>query len=213
MSECASKDVLSKSEPPLGRDTIALIMPGDSETHDLTAVLAAAAQGDIAARDQFVEAVYQQLHRLAAHVLSAERPGLTFQTTALVNEALLRLFGGSALSAMGRKHFFNVAARQMRRILIDRARSHNAEKRLAEKVSLDDAPPVAVRRSAELIAVDDALNELEKIDPAAANVVDLKYFGGFTDQESAAFLDVSLSQFRRDWEYARAWLHDRLSQR
>lgn len=182
-------------------------MPGFDDP-DLTRVLASAAAGDIGARDYFVDAVYQQLRRIAAHVLSNERRGPTLQTTALVNEALLRLFGDTVPTAEDRRHFLNVAARQMRRILIDRAREHNAEKRKGLKVSLDDAGQIPSGRSAELVALDDALNALAEVDPRAADVVEKKYFGGYTDEETAEVIGISLAQVRRDWVYARTWLHD-----
>ena len=174
-------------------------------------MLAAAADGDIEARDHFVEAVYRQLHRIASRVLSVDRPGVTLQTTALVNEALMRLFHEKALRANDRNHFLNVAARQMRRILIDRARLHDAEKRRGQQISLEDAGQFSLERSAELIRLDDALRELAEVDPAAADVVEKKYFGGYTDEETAEILGVNIARVRRDWAYARAWLHDHLT--
>lgn len=185
-------------------------MPGFDDTN-LTQILASAAAGDLAARDYFVEAVYRQLQRIAAHVLVSERPGPTLQTTALVNEALLRLFGDTIPTADDRRHFLNVAARQMRRILIDRAREHNAGKRKAVKVALEDAGQIGQQRSAELLALDDALHVLADVDPRAADVVEKKYFGGYTDEETANLLDINIAQVRRDWVYARNWLHDYLA--
>ena len=178
---------------------------------DLTMMLAAAAAGDRGARDQFVEAVYRQLHRIASRMLAGERDALTFQTTALVNEALLNLFGTQALRAADRRHFLNIAAKQMRQILIDHARAHHAAKRSAVKVSLDEAGQFSLERSAELVALDDALKALAEVDPAAAEVVEQKYFGGYTDEETAEILGVNVAKVRRDWAYARAWLHDYLT--
>jgi RNA polymerase sigma-70 factor, ECF subfamily len=178
---------------------------------DLTLLLAAAAEGDIAARDRFVETVYREIHRLASRILSGERAGVTLQTTALVNEALLRLFGEKVLAANDRHHFLNVAAVQMRRLLVDRARAHNAAKRKGEHISLEDAGQISLERSAELVALDDALKALAAADPAAAEVVEKKYFGGYTDEETAAILRINVAKVRRDWVYARAWLHDYLS--
>jgi RNA polymerase sigma factor (TIGR02999 family) len=190
-------------------------MPGFDDP-DLTRVLASAVAGDAAARDHFVEAVYQQLRRLAAHVLRNERPGQTLQTTALVNEALLRFFGNGIPNAENRRHFLNVAARQMRRILIDRARLRNADRRQGVQVSVEnlalkDAGKIAIERSAELVALDDALNALAEVDARAADVVEKKYFGGYTDEETADVLGINVAQVRRDWTYARTWLHDYLS--
>jgi RNA polymerase sigma factor (TIGR02999 family) len=158
-----------------------------------------------------VDAVYRQLHRMAAKILRGERPGVTFQTTALVNEALVHLFEGKPLRAADQRHFLNIAAQQMRRILIDRARARYAIKRDGVKVSLEDAGNISLERPDELVALDDALNELGEADAAAAKVVELKYFGGYTDEETAEILEVNVAKVRRDWAYARAWLHDRLT--
>lgn len=128
-----------------------------------------------------------------------------------MNEALLRLFSGQQLRANNRKHFLNIAARQMRRVLIDRARAHGSAKRKGIPIELDDAGEIYTERSAELVALDDALNALAEIDPAAADVVEKKYFGGYTDEETAAILETNVTRVRRDWAYARAWLHDYLS--
>lgn len=185
----------------------------ESNEQDLTAILEAAAGGDLEARDQFVEAVYRQLHRLAGGILHGDRPGVTLQTTALVNEALLHLFGDKIPKSNDRKHFLNIAAQQMRRILIDRARAHDSAKRKGLTVSLEDAGQIPMDRSAEIVALDEGLKALAEIDPAAADVVEKKYFGGYTDEETAEILGVSLSRVRRDWTYARAWLHDYLTTR
>jgi RNA polymerase sigma factor (TIGR02999 family) len=187
------------------------MIPGPD--NDIEVLLASAAAGDLAARDQFIEKVYRQLHRLAAVILSGEQKGGTLQTTALVNEALLHLIGDRVLKVNDRRHFLNVAAVQMRRILIDRARARCSEKRRHGKVSLEDAGQIAFDRSEELVALDDALKDLEQVDPAAAEVVEKKYFGGYTDQETAEILGVNVAKVRRDWTYARAWLHDYISAR
>ena len=183
----------------------------DSENLDLTSMLRAAADGDDRARDEFVAAVYRQLHRIASYMMSRESPGQTLQATALVNEALMQLFGGRIPTANDRKHFLNVAAGQMRRILIDRARSKSRGKRKGVKLGLDEAGQIPSERREELVALDDALTELAKVDPAAADVVEKKFFGGYTDEETAEILNVSLAKVRRDWTYARAWLHHYLS--
>jgi len=187
------------------------MIPGSEDT--VEALLASAAAGDLAARDQFLEKVYRQLHRLAAVILSGEQKGGTLQTTALVNEALLHLIGNKILKVNDRHHFLNVAAAQMRRILIDRARARCSGKRRHGKVSLEDAGQIAFDRSDELVALDDALQALAKVDPAAAEVVEKKYFGGYTDQETAKVLGVNVAKVRRDWTYARAWLHDHMAER
>jgi RNA polymerase sigma factor (TIGR02999 family) len=185
----------------------------EGKDQDLTSLLAAAAGGDQAARDQFVEVTYSYLHNLAGRIMSAEAASPTLQPTLLVNEALLRLFSGQPLQASNRKHFLNIAARQMRRVLIDRARAHRSSKRQGAVMNIDDAPQisVAMERSAELVALDDALQALAEVDPSAAEVVEKKFFGGYTDEETAAILEISLAQVRRDWTYARAWLHEHLT--
>ncbi len=183
----------------------------DTEDQDLTLMLAAAAGGDMVARDQFVEATYQRLHHLAGRIMGSEAPGATLQPTVLVNEALLRLFGGRPLQAESRKHFLNIAAQQMRRLLIDRARAHHSNKRKGAVIALDDAPQVSLERSAELVALDDALHVLAEVDPNAADVVEKKFFGGYTDEETAVILNTNVGRVRRDWTYARAWLHDYLT--
>jgi RNA polymerase sigma factor (TIGR02999 family) len=186
-------------------------MPGDSSAN-LSEILASASRGDLAAQDQFVEAVYQQLHKLAAHMLRGEKAVLTLQTTALVNESLLQLCGGRFMTANDERHFFNTAAQQMRRILIDRARARSAVKRDGVRLSLEDAGQIPLERPGELIALDDALKALAEIDAAAERVVELKYFGGYTDQETADILEINIARVRREWTYARAWLHDFLMQ-
>ncbi len=179
-----------------------------SADENLEALLHAAAEGDLAARDEFVEKIYHQLHRLAGVILSGEKKGGTLQTTALVNEALIHMIGPQVLKVNDRRHFLNVAAVQMRRILIDRARARSAGKRRHGRISLEDAGQISLDRSAELVELDDALKELARVDPAAAEVVEKKYFGGYTDEETAEILGIHVSKVRRDWAYARAWLHD-----
>src|ERR1017187_7333963 len=131
---------------------------------DWTKVLSDASGGNREARDRLVEMVYRELHRRASRMLRRERPGVTFQTTALVNEALLNLFGGKPLKAHDQRHFLNIAAQQMRRILIDRARARSAAKRKGFQVALEDAGQIPVERSAELVALDDAMKVLAGIE-------------------------------------------------
>lgn len=187
-------------------------MMDGTEDQDLTVMLAAASEGDLAAREQLVEATYRHLHHVAQVMMSSERQGATIQPTALLNEALLRLFSGKTLQANDRKHFLNIAAQQMRRVLIDRARLHGAAKRKGAAISLEDAGAIPVERSADLVALDDALKALADVDGRTADVVEKKYFGGYTDEETAAILGMSVAQVRRDWTYARAWLHTYLEQ-
>lgn len=182
------------------------------DDHDsLNELLAAASRGDAEAEARFVEVVYKQLHKMAGYILRGERAVVTLQTTALVNEALVHLCGDHALKANDHRHFLNTAAQQMRRILIDRARAKNAAKRQGLQVALEAAGQVPLERPEELVALDDALKELQMIDPKAERVVELKYFGGYTDEETADILEVNVARVRRDWTYARAWLHDYLT--
>lgn len=180
---------------------------------DVTALLAAASAGDREAEARFVEVVYHQLHKLAAYIMRGESGMVTLQTTALVNEALIHLCGGRSIDAKDQRHFFNTAAQQMRRILIDRARAKRAAKRNGQNVSLEEAGQIPLERPEELVALDDGLQLLKSIDPAAERVVELKYFGGYTDEETAAILEVNVAKVRRDWTYARAWLHEHLTKK
>jgi len=178
---------------------------------DWAGVLAAASADDPEAKDRLIEMRYRELHRIASYLLRKERPTVTFQTTELLDEALLRIFGGKTLHANDQRHFLNIAARQMRNILTDRARARAYAKRKGIKVGLDDAPQIAVVRPSELVALDDAMKSFADDQPLGARVVELKYFGGYTDEETAKILEINIAQVRREWTYARAWLHDYLS--
>lgn len=182
--------------------------------HRITNLLNQASQGDRRASDEIISIVYGELHRLASHYLAGERPGHILQTTALVNETYLRLFGTDSTPRLNNStHFFVVAATQMRRILVDHARSNRARKRSGVKIPLDEACQVSSERSEDLVALDDALKELEQIDPEACQVVELRFFGGYTDKEVSEILHRNIAKVRRDWEFARAWLYDRLEEK
>jgi RNA polymerase sigma-70 factor (ECF subfamily) len=180
---------------------------------DITGLLLAWGGGDREALDRLMPLVYQELRRLAHHQRRRERPGDTFQTTALVNEAYLRLVDYERVSARDRAHFLSIAAQAMRRILIERARSRRTDKRGsgAQKVSLDEMADVAGERATELVALDDALNTLAAIDERKARLVELRYFGGLTIEETADVLGVSTPTVERDWRTARIWLHREIS--
>lgn len=180
---------------------------------DFTGLLAAVRNGDPEAKEQLVALVYQDLRRLARHHMSRERADHTLQPTALVNEVYMDLFGEEIIEYQNRSHFFIVASQQMRRILIDRARAHNAARRSGGfiKVPLDAAADVPQEIDLDLVALDDALTELESFDPEVSKVVELRFFGGLTVQEVATFLDISIAKVKRDWEYAKVWLYNRLS--
>ena len=164
--------------------------------------------GDQTALDRLMPLVYEELRRIAGHYMRNERQGHTLQTSALVNEAYLRLVDHENIEWQNRAHFFGVAAQAMRRVLVDYARNRNYQKRGAgaRKVSLDKAATVAEEHAAEMIALDDALGELAKIDERKCRVVELRYFGGLSVEETAEALGVSVQTVGRDWSTAKAWL-------
>lgn len=193
-------------------------MSGDSEQRapseapDLTSLLNRMRQGDQKAGNEAIALVYGELHRIASREMRHEREGHLLQTTALVNEAYLRLLGSRSVEIQDRAHFFALASKQMRRILIDHARSENAQRRggQAVRLDLDRVALPSASQSVDLLLLNEALEELERIDPRAAQVVELRYFGGYTDHEVVEALGASLSTVRRDWEFARSWLFDRM---
>jgi RNA polymerase sigma factor (TIGR02999 family) len=178
--------------------------------HDVTELLRSWARGDREALDRLVPLVHDQLHRLAHQSMRGERPGHTLQTTALVNEAYLRLVDAGSVHWQDRTHFFAIAATVMRRILVDFARARRAAKRqailLAAPIDVDRVLVPAAQPDADVVALDDALQSLAGFDPRGARVVELRYFGGLTVDESAEVLGVSPKTVKRDWTAARAWL-------
>lgn len=180
-----------------------------SPSNDVTRLLRDWKQGDDAALEQLTPLVYQELHRLADSYLRRERPGHTLQPTALVHEAYMRLIGQSHPEWQSRGHFYGVAARLMRQILVDHARSHRAAKRGGgdRKLSLEDVTLFSAERSAELVALDDALNELAKVDPRKSKAVELRFFGGLTAEEIGEALEISVATVGRELRMAEAWLY------
>jgi RNA polymerase sigma factor (TIGR02999 family) len=181
---------------------------------EITQLLLAWNQGDPSALDQLIPLVYEELRHLAKHYMARERPGHALQTTALVNEAYLRLIDASQVRWQNRAHFLAVSAQLMRRILVDVARSQHNLKRGGEarRVSLDEALVVSTEPGADLVALDDALSALEALDRRQSQVVELRFFGGLSVEETAEALKVSPTTVRRDWTLARAWLYRELSQ-
>jgi len=179
-----------------------------SETHEVTLLLAEWAKGNAQALEQLTPLVYDRLRQLAASYLRKERQGHTLQPTALVHEAYLRLVDQAKQNWQSRAHFYGVAARLMRQILVDHARQRRAGKRAGSRVrvSLDQALSFEKARSADLIALDMSLNALEKIDARKCKAVELRYFGGLSLEETAQALDISLITVRRDLKMAEAWL-------
>jgi RNA polymerase sigma factor (TIGR02999 family) len=178
---------------------------------NLTALLVEWRDGDEAALESLMPLVYDQLRRIAHRYVQRERAGHTLQTSALVNEAYLRLAGQNVVWE-NRAHFFAVTAKVMRHILIDHARRRSYTKHGGEarQVSLDEASAMSLERAAELIALEEALDELAELDPRKSRVVELRYFGGLSLEETAEVLKVSLMTVRRDWRAAKAWLYRRL---
>ena len=184
-----------------------------SQPHEITQLLAEWSEGNQAALDKLYPLVYNELRRLAHGYLRRERKGHTLQTTALINEAYLRLVDQKQAHWANRSHFFAISAQIMRRILIDHARRYDYAKRGggAPRISLDEAAVVAKERARELLMLDEALNGLAKIDPRRGRVVELRYFGGLNNEEIAAVLKISENTVTRDWNMARAWLYQELS--
>ena len=182
-------------------------------THEITQLLIAWDKGDAVALDQLMPLVHRELHRIARRYMAAERPGHVLQTTALINEAYLRLIDWKNVQWQNRSHFFGLAAHLMRHILVDFARAQHREKRGGDRllVSLSEAANQGEERSADLVALDDALKDLEKLDPRQARVVELRFFAGLSLEETAEALKVSVGTVRRDWSLAEAWLYRELS--
>jgi RNA polymerase sigma factor (TIGR02999 family) len=182
---------------------------------DVTSLLVAWSEGDKAALALLVPRIYAELHRLAHHHMRAERRGGLLQTTALVNEAYLRLVDTRRIRWESRAHFLGVAAQAMRRVLVDAARARGARKRggAESPVVLDEGLLAAPGRSASLLALDDALTALASVDPRKSQVVELRYFAGLSVAETAAVLGVSAETVQRDWRVAKAWLLRELSGR
>ena len=186
--------------------------PEDGQAPQFTLLLRRMQQGDREAGNQAVKLVYRELHGIASRELRRERPGHTLVPTALIHEAYLRLAGSGPLEIQNRGHFLALASQQMRRILVDHARAKNAQRRggNAIQVGLDRAHAGLDPPSIDLLLLDEILRDLERNEPRAARVVELRYFGGYTDREAAEALGVSLATVRRDWEFARCWLFERM---
>jgi len=180
---------------------------------DATALLQAWSDGDASAFDKLVPLVYGELHALADRYMRNERPDHTLQPTSLVNEAYVRLIDVNRVRWQNRAHFLAVAANTMRRILVDFARKRHRHKRGGDVtlIALDDAMDIDQTRSADLVAVDDALTALAAVDQRMSQVVELRFFGGLTVEETAAALNISPETVMRDWRTAKAWLHRELS--
>jgi RNA polymerase sigma factor (TIGR02999 family) len=182
-------------------------------TQEITQLLVAWSNGDEAALNKLTPVVSRELHRLAKRYMEREDPGHTLQTTALVNEAYLRLVDSSKVKWQNRAHFFALSAKLMRHILVDFARQHRSLKHGgdAQQVTLDEALIVSSKPQASLVALDEALSALAVLNPRQSRVVELRFFGGLSLEEAAEALRVSVGTVRRDWTFARAWLHRELA--
>jgi RNA polymerase sigma factor (TIGR02999 family) len=176
---------------------------------DVTTLLSQMARGEAEAASRLIPLVYDELHRLAAAYMRRERGDHTLQATALVNEAYLKLIEQRSVDWQGRSHFFGLAAQMMRRILIDHARGHLRGKRGGGErpVPLDEAVVFSPEQSSELIRLDESLLRLAKIDPRQAKIVELRFFGGLTVEQTAEVMGISPKTVKRDWSVAKAWLH------
>ena len=179
----------------------------------VTELLVAWSEGDKAALDELMPVVYDELRRLAKNYLSRERPDHTLQTTALVHEAYLRLIDQKSVDWQNRAQFFGIAAQMMRRILINHAKDRQAQKRegYATKVSLDEAVSFFEKREVDLMALDEALNDLAALDPQQTRIVELRFFGGLTIDEVSTVLGISPATTKREWDSAKLWLRRQLN--
>ena len=186
--------------------------PRQAGPQEVTQLLANWSQGDPTALEKLIPLVYKELRHLAHRYMEGQRPNHTLQTTALVNEAYLRLADQSKPNFTNRSHFFAVAAKAMRQILVDYAKAQQREKRGAgaSKVELNEAALISPEQTSAILDVDEALEKLAVLDSRKARVVELRYFGGFNQDEIAEVLKISTVTIRRDWVFARAWLYTEL---
>ena len=190
-----------------------MIGPVTHATHEVTKLLKAWSDGDQSALDKLMPLVYEELHRLAHQHMRREKPGHMLQTSALLNEAYLRLVDQSRLHWENRGHFFGIAARLMRQILVDEARRRSFAKRGGGmiQIPLEEAATATQQQSVNVVALDDAMKSLEKIDERKSRIVELRFFGGMSIEETAEVLKVSPGTVMRDWTFARAWLRKEMS--
>lgn len=183
-------------------------------SHEVTELLLAWSAGDEGALDRLVPLVYAELHRLAKGYMRKERAGQTLQTTALIHEAYLRLIDANRVEWQNRAHFFGVAGHIMRQILVAMARQRGSQKRGggARQISMDEGLVVTQQQDEDLVAIDEALSALAEVDTRKAQVIELRFFGGLTEEETAVALKVSPETVRRDWRLARSWLRRKLSE-
>src|SRR5437588_7795197 len=185
---------------------------GEPAMSNLSTLLRAWSDGDKSALDRLTPIVYEELRRLARRYMKGERAGHSLQTTALVNEAYMRLVDYKRMQWQNRAHFFAVSAQLMRRILVEHARRHNLKRGGGvQHVSLEEAAVVGGDQDADLVVLDDAMNALARIDPRKVQVVEMRFFGGLSVEETAEVLKISTVTVKRDWRGARAWLYRKLT--
>jgi len=184
----------------------------EPQTVRVTQLLLEVSEGNRTAVEELLPLIYDELRRLAGGYLRRERANHTLQATALVHEAYMKMVDQTRVQWQNRAHFFGVAANLMRRILVDHARTHGAQKRGSgvEKLSLEEGLMASADRAAEVVAVDDALGTLAKVDPLKSRIVELRFFGGLTSEESAEVLNISVATVNRQWRMAKAWLYGQL---
>jgi RNA polymerase sigma factor (TIGR02999 family) len=187
----------------------------DARSDEITRLLLEMRKGNSQAADDLISLVYDQLRRMARSMLRGERGDHTLQPTALVNDALMRLIGTADLEWKSRAHFFAVSSTIMRRILIDSARAHRAEKRDGDltQVSLDSNLKYEWRQADSLLSLNEALDKLEGLDPRLCKVVEMKFFAGMTEAETGEVLNVSVRTVKRDWQFAKDWLYREMTRR
>jgi RNA polymerase sigma factor (TIGR02999 family) len=182
------------------------------DSHTITSLLSEWHSGNQESGNRLIALVYDELHRAARIAMRRERGEHTLQTTAVVHEAYLRLCGATPVAWQDRRHFFAVAAQQLRRVLVDHARRVQSEKRGGDQIRLplEEYDAQTLPLDERLLAVDEALARLEELDPRAAKVVELRFFGGLSESEAAEALEISVATVKRDWDFARSWLATRL---
>jgi len=211
--EFAQRWYSSRQQAGFSTVQVSLKVPQVSVSHSVTKLLEQWNNGDREALDKLMPLIYEELRKMARRYMRQQNPGHTLQTTALIHEAYLRMVKQKEKHFQNRTHFFGVAAQAMRHILVDYARERHTAKRGggARPISLEEAALVSPERAVELINFDEALNELEKLSKRQSRVVELRYFGGLSVEETATVLEVSPETVMRDWSIARTWLHRALS--
>ncbi len=181
----------------------------DISADNFTKLLEECASGNKSLVNEILPVVYKELHKISSKYLREEYRHHTFQTTELVHEAYLKIIGDKKISWQSKAHFFGIAAKSMRQVLVDYARKRKAKKRGEgmNNISLDDAPTIPIEADEQILALDEALSKLETIDERSSNIVELRYFSGLTIEETAEYLEISPATTKRDWNFAKAWLY------